>query len=314
MSSLQLAFTTVCPLLLLMALGALLRRVGLFSSGFIEKLNAVCFKVFLPAVLFQSVYASDFLVAFQPKLLAFGLAGVLITFAVLAVFVPRFEHRKDRCAVLIQGGFRSNIVLFGLPISHALFGANQIGPVSVLIAFAVPLFNILAVLAFEMHRESKVNVSSVVRGIAVNPLVIAGVAGIVCALLNVRFPVVIETTLLQVAQVATPLALIALGGSFSLGNAMKNWRELSLIVTIRLVMVPAVFLALAVALGFQGPALGALLALFASPVAVSSYPMAQELGGDDELAGQIVAIGTVASLGTLFVLISMFASLGLLVG
>ncbi|MEG0504674.1 MAG: AEC family transporter, partial [Raoultibacter sp.] len=291
MSSLSLAFTTVCPLLLLMALGALLRRAGLFSDGFIEKLNALCFKVFLPAVLFQSVYSSDFLVAFQPKLLVFGLAGVLITFAVLSAVVPCFEQRKDRRAVLIQGGFRSNIVLFGLPISYALFGADQVGPVSVLIAFAVPLFNILAVLTFEMHREAKVSVGSVIRGIVVNPLVIAGAAGILCALIGVQFPVVIETTVLQVAQVATPLALIALGGSFSIGDAQKNWRVLSCIVAVRLIIVPVVFLALAVVLGFRGPALGALLALFASPVAVSSYPMAQELGGDDELAGQIVALG-----------------------
>ncbi|MEG0374990.1 MAG: AEC family transporter, partial [Raoultibacter sp.] len=203
-------------------------------------------------------------------------------------------------------------VLFGLPISYALFGADQVGPVSVLIAFAVPLFNILAVLTFEMHREAKVSVGSVIRGIVVNPLVIAGAAGILCALIGVQFPVVIETTVLQVAQVATPLALIALGGSFSIGDAQKNWRVLSCIVAVRLIIVPVVFLALAVVLGFRGPALGALLALFASPVAVSSYPMAQELGGDDELAGQIVALGTAVSLGTLFVLISVLASLGLL--
>ncbi|MEG0324236.1 MAG: AEC family transporter, partial [Raoultibacter sp.] len=144
------------------------------------------------------------------------------------------------------------------------------------------------------------------------PLVIAGAAGILCALIGVQFPVVIETTVLQVAQVATPLALIALGGSFSIGDAQKNWRVLSCIVAVRLIIVPVVFLALAVVLGFRGPALGALLALFASPVAVSSYPMAQELGGDDELAGQIVALGTAVSLGTLFVLISVLASLGLL--
>ena len=304
MNSFLLAFTTVCPLLLLMALGALLRRIGLFTPEFIEKLNALCFKVFLPAVLFQNVYTSDFVTAFQPALLAFALLGILVTFAVLALAVPRFEARKQRRGVLIQGGFRSNIVLFGLPISAALFGPEQLGPVSVLIAFTVPLFNMLAVCAFEMHREERVSLRAVVRGIVKNPLVIAGVAGILCALFTVRFPVVIEVTVLHVAQVATPLALIALGGSFSLKDARKNRRALLFVLAVRLIIVPVCFLAAAVALGFRGPALGALLALFASPVAVSSYPMAQELGGDDELAGQIVTLGTVASLGTMFALIS----------
>lgn len=312
MNSFLLAFSTVCPLLLLMALGVLLKKTSLFTDEFLLRLNALCFKVFLPAVVFQNVYASSFATSVQGDLLAFAVASVLIAFVALAVIVPLFEKRNDRCGVLIQGGFRSNIVLFGLPVSNILFGTEHAGTVAVLIAFMVPLFNVLAILAFERHRGGKVQWGHAALGIVKNPLVIAGVAGIVCAATGFRFPGVVEVAVQDVSQVATPLALIALGGTFSFGRLKDNREPLFWSVMCKLVFVPIVFLALAVALGYRGVELGALLALFASPAAVSSYPMAQQLGGDGELAGQIVAVGSAASIVTMFGIVATLDSLGFL--
>ncbi|MEG1826099.1 MAG: AEC family transporter [Gordonibacter sp.] len=310
MNSFWLAFSTVCPLLLLMSLGAVLRRVGLFTNDFLARLNALCFRVFLPAVLFQNVYGNPFDFAADAGLLAYAAGAILVAFVVLYLVVPRLEKRRDRRGVIIQGGFRSNIVLFGLPISNTLFGADHAGTVAVLIAFVVPLFNVLSVIALERHRGERVKWSKMVGGIAKNPLVIAGVAGIIFAATGVRFPSVVDAAVLQVAQVATPLALIALGGSFSFSQIKANGRPLFWTVACKLVVLPAVFLGLAVALGYRGVELGALLALFASPAAVSSFPMAEELGGDGELAGQIVAVGSAVSIVTLFAAVSVLGVFG----
>ncbi len=312
MSSFWLAFSTVCPLLLLLLLGMILRKAGLFTNEFLGKLNALCFKVFLPAVLFQNVYASSFASSVQGNLLGYAVVSVLVAFAALFFMVPRFEKHCNRCGVVIQGGFRSNVVLFGLPISNNLFGPEHAGTVAVLIAFMVPLFNVLSIIALERFRGEEVKWNKVVLGIVKNPLVIAGAAGIVCSLSGLRFPSVVETAVLQVSQVATPLALIALGGSFSFSRTKDYGRPLFWTLACKLVLVPAVFLGIAVAFGCRGVELGALLALYASPAAVSSYPMAEQMGGDGELAGQIVAVGSAASILTIFAVIAVLAGFGFL--
>lgn len=312
MSSFWLAFTTVCPLLLLMSLGMVLRKAGLLSVSVLSGLNNLCFKIFLPAVLFQSVYASSFSSSMRADLLLFALAAVMAAFIVLMLLVPRFEKRRDRCGVLIQGGFRSNIVLFGLPISNTLFGPEYSGPVAVLIAFAVPLFNVLSVIALERYRGRAVQWKTMAWGIVKNPLIIAGVVGIGFALLGVKLPFVVESAVLSVSQVATPLALIALGGSFIFSRVKMNARPLFWALACKLVIVPGVFLALAVMLGYRGVELGALLALFASPAAVSSFPMAEQLGGDAELAAQIVAVGSAACILTIFIAIALLGEFGFL--
>lgn len=313
MNSFWLAFSTVCPLLLLMSLGMLLKKSSVFNEDFLTRLNALCFKIFIPAAVFQNVYTSSFASSVQIDVLLFATGGIVVAYVILAVIVPRFEKHSNRCGVLIQGGFRSNIVLFGLPVSNTLFGSEHAGGVSVLIAFMVPLFNVLAVMAFESNREGKDQWGRAALGIAKNPLVLAGVIGIAFSATGVHFPGVIETAVQDVSQVATPLALIALGGSFSFGCVWKNREPLFWTVVCKLVLLPAAALAIAVAFGYRGVELGSLLALFATPAAVSTFPMAQQLGGDGELAGQIVAVGSAMSIATLFAFIAILDAFGMFV-
>lgn len=175
MSSFELAFSTVFPLLLLLTLGYFLKRVGLFTNDFLDRLNTVCFQVFLPTILFVNVYESDFTAALQPNLIVFALLSIVALFIALTLLVLPLVKRTDRRAVIVQGAFRSNYILFGLPISISLFGAEHTGTTAMLIAFVIPLFNILAVVAFEMFRGGRIRVKSLARGVIANPLVIAAI-------------------------------------------------------------------------------------------------------------------------------------------
>ncbi|MEG0779272.1 MAG: AEC family transporter [Oscillospiraceae bacterium] len=312
MDSFALAFSVVCPLFLLMALGYFLRRVGLFGDAFLRQLNVVCFKVFLPAILFINVYDSDFSAVFQPKLVAFALLGVLALFAVLLLVVPLFCKSAPRRGVLVQGVFRSNYILFGLPMAASLFGAEKTGTTAVLIAFAVPLFNLLAVVALEVFRGGKLNFRRILAGIVTNPLILGVLVAFAFLLTGLRLPSVVEQTVRDVAKIATPLALMILGGSFTFSTLRHNRKALIAAVGSRLILVPLCFLPLAILLGYRGTELGALLALFASPTAVSSFTMAQQMEADDELAGQIVVLTSLCSIVTIFGWISALSHYGFL--
>ncbi|MEG0640456.1 MAG: AEC family transporter [Clostridia bacterium] len=313
MNSFSLAFSVVCPLFLMMALGYFLRLIKLFNEAFLRQLNKLCFSVFLPAILFINVYDSDFSSSFQPRLVVFAIACVLAMFAVLMLLVPRFEKSNLRRGVMVQGIFRSNYILFGLPMAASLFGASKTGTTAVLIAFVIPLFNLLSVIALEIFHVGKVNVKRILMGVVTNPLILGAMAAFVFLLTGVRFPRVVEQNVRDIYKIATPLALIILGGSFTFSRLKPNLKHIVVAVSGRLILIPLCFVSLSVAFGFRGVALGALLAMFASPTAVSSFTMAQQLHADDELAGQIVVVGSLCSVITIFLWISLLSSLGLLV-
>ncbi|MEG1270029.1 MAG: AEC family transporter [Ruthenibacterium sp.] len=312
MNSFILAFSVVCPLFLMMSLGCFLRHIGLFNDTFLQQLNKLCFQIFLPLLLFLNVYESDFSSAFRPKLVLYAMVCILALFALLLFFVPKFVPENRRRGVMVQAILRSNFVLFGLPLVNSLFGERQTGITAILIAFVVPLFNVLCVVALEFFKGTRTNWRSILKGILTNPLIIGAAAAFFCIFTGLRLPLVLEKTVRDIAKIATPLSLIVLGGSFAFSRLKHNLKALLCAVGGRLVVVPFVFLTLAIMLGFRGEALCALFSLFASPTAVSSFTMAQQMGADDELAGQIVVIGSVSAIITIFFWISILNQTGFL--
>ncbi|MEG2700195.1 MAG: AEC family transporter, partial [Hungatella sp.] len=214
--------------------------------------------------------------------------------------------------VMIQGIFRSNYILFGLPMAASLFGASKTGTTAVLIAFVIPLFNLLSVVALEFFRGGKADIKRILIGVITNPLILGALAAFAFLLSGIRLPHLLEQTVRDISKIATPLALIILGGSFTFSRLRPNRKHIVTAVSSRLLLIPLCFVTLSVALGFRGVELGALLAMFASPTAVSSFTMAQQMQADDELAGQIVVVGSLCAVITIFFWISLLSYFGLL--
>ncbi|MEG0026703.1 MAG: AEC family transporter [Raoultibacter sp.] len=313
MNSFFLAFSVVCPLFLMMALGYGLRKIGMFTEDLLRQLNRLCFQVFLPLIVFVNVYNSDFSTDFKPGLVGFAVAGVVVIFVALLLIVPRFEKDDTRRSVLIQGMFRSNYVLFGLPIAKSLFGEANTGTTAVLIAFIVPLFNVLAVCALEIFRNGTIDLKSVLTGIITNPLILGALAAFFFIATGIRLPIILEQTIGDIANIATPLALIVLGGSFAFSSLKGNGWALASAVGGKLIIVPLIGIVASLALGYRGIELGALMALFASPTAVSSFTMAQQMEADDRLAGQIVVMTSLVSVASIFIWVTILEEAGLLV-
>ncbi|MEG2543218.1 MAG: AEC family transporter [Longicatena sp.] len=305
MNSFILAFNVVCPLFLMMILGYFLKMLHIFDDLFLRKLNTICFQVFLPMLLFINVYQSNFKEAFQPELILFAVGCVCSIFVVLMIVVPKIEKNNNRRGIIIQGTFRSNYILFGLPIASSLFGETNTGTTAILIAFVVPLYNVLSVIALEVFRMGNMNGKRILLGIIKNPLIIAGVFAFAFIGCGIQLPMVVEKTMKDIASIATPLALIILGGSFAFSKIGHNIGTLTLVILCKLVLLPLAILSVAILLGYKGMALGALLAMACSPTAVSSFTMAQQMGGDDELAGQIVVVSSLLSVVTIFMWISI---------
>lgn len=312
MDSIILAFKVVFPILVYVSIGYFFKLIKLYDGNSIKVANDLVFKLFLPCLLFYNIYTTEINEVFNTKLIIYAVSFVVILFTLLMIIVPFFIKDNSKCGVYIQGIFRSNFVLFGLPVTTSLLGEGNAGLTSISIAFIVPLYNVLAVICLESFRKSKVNFMNILKGIIKNPLIIASALGVIFLVFKIKMPDFCSNVIRDLSRVATPLALVGLGGSFTFSAVKGNIKMLSSLIALKLIIVPvaAIFLS-AYVFGFKGAEVVMLISAFASPTAVSSFTMAQSMGGDSDLAAQTVVFTSVFSILTVFAIIAVTKSLGL---
>ena len=319
------AINAVSPILLTVVVGYIMKKAQLLTQDLAKSINKLVFRVFLPVMLFNNIYKISDLGSFSPGYIIYSIVAVAVIFALCLVFVIFFTKDPKKRASLLQGSFRANYALIGIPLAEALFGEEGVAVASILSAFTIPTFNIFAVISLSIFREGndKPNVKKILLGIVKNPLIQGVAAGAVALLIRAIFVNVgIEFRLTDVTPVykvitwltnlATPLSLLVLGAQFEFSAVSALKREIISGVVIRNVIIPTLGLGIAYIFckGFGGAEFASLVAVFATPIAVSSVPMAQEMDADVTLSGQLVVWSTVASAISVFLASMILHSLG----
>lgn len=312
MENLYLSFSAVAPIFLFILIGVIVRKAKLLNSKELARMNAMVFRVMFPFLLFNNIYTAQPQEAFHPRLLLFALVSVAVIYLCAIAVTCLIEKDNPKRGSMVQAIYRSNMVVMGLPLVSNLFGEEKLGTTALVVTIVVPIYNILAVVTFELFRGGKPNVFKILKNIAKNPLVIGAALGLIAMLFEIRLPEFASSVVSQLAGAAAPITLIILGASFKLGSTKESMRDLIISVGARLVIIPAVFLSVAVALGFRGEDFATLIALFCTPVAVTSFTMAQQMGGDSDLAANSVVFSSVISCVTMFLWIFLFKQLGIM--
>ena len=323
MESFIFAINAILPIVLTVAIGYLVKRIGILSGSVTKAINKLVFRVLLPAMLFLNVYKIENLGDID---LGYVLFCILLTFAFFFASIPlilMITKRRDQRGVLVQSIFRSNYALIGIPLATSLFGEAGSIIATLLSAFIIPIFNALAVVCLTIFGDGdKIDVKKILIGIIKNPLIQSIALG--CACLGIRALFVefqidfrlsditpIYSVLSQLAATATPIALIALGAEFEFSAVPSLKKQIIFGTVARVVVIPAVALVIAYYMGcFGGAHFATFVAMFATPVAVSSVPMAQEMGADSTLAGQLVVWTTILSAFTIFIISFILKSVG----
>ena len=312
MDSIILSLEAVAPIFILMSVGYFIKSIKLADKSQFDAMNRLVFRVFLPVLLFYNIYKTDNVRDFEPKYILFTVLGILFVFFVGIPVAILCTKDNSRRGVMLQGFFRSNFAILGVPLVGYICNGEGGGLTSLMVAVVVPLFNILAVISLEIFRGNTINFFKIIKGILKNPLIIGCVFGIVFLLCGIKLPQFAENAIEDISSVASPLAIVVLGASFTF-SSLKGYAKDSLIVVfVKLVVSPFIMLTLAAKLGFTGESLACLLVVFGSPVAVSSFAMSQQMGGDEKLSSQVIVISSVLCIFTLFVWIFALTYLGLL--
>lgn len=320
MSDFLFTLNAVMPIIIMVMIGYLLKRAGIIGADTAKGMNKLVFRLFLPIMLFLNVYKIENLALIEPWYMLYAAGFTLVLFAVM-LFVSGFiTADSSKRGVIVQAVFRSNYALVGIPIAASVVPNGGEVAASLLSAFIVPVFNILAVITLAVFSRNdsaecvkrKINIKKIALDILKNPLIDAIFLGFVClgiravlGALGVGFRLsdipFAYTTLEKLSSVATPLALVTLGAGFEFKAVKELKGYIAFATVIRCVAVPVIGFGMALLIGgFEAAHYAAFVGVFATPVAVSSVPMAQEMGADATLAGQLVVWTTLISSVTVF--------------
>lgn len=303
-------FNAVMPILCIMLIGYLARICALINDEVVEKMNKAVFYIFVPIALFYNIYGSSLSEAIQPGLVVFASLGVLFSFLFSLLYTRLFFQDLSQRGVMLQALFRSNYVVVGLPIVSALFVDCNLAAVSFLVAVVVTIFNILAVLSLTIFCGTHADYKTTLYTVITNPVIIGAVVGLLFSALGVRLPTFLARSLGQLNDAVGPIMLFLLGAFFRFDTMLAHIKTVLIICVGRLVLIPAIILSVAYFVGFRGMEFSALIGLFASSTAVTSFTVAQQLGGDGRLAGDIVVLSSIICPFTMMIWCMLFKGFG----
>ena len=312
MESFLVAVNAVMPFLIYISFGYGVRMSGLVDEAFMNKLNKLIFRAFFPILMFNNLYKVEPGFTLDGRLVAVGVGSVLLLELILVFLVPKFVKGNPQRGVVIQAIYRSNFVLFAIPLTTSLFGETGSVLASMMVAIVIPIYNVTAVIILELFHGGKSDIRVLVKNVCTNPLILGALVGFIFFMLQIKLPACIDETAAQFADLTTPLALFVLGGTLHFSAVRGNLKYLVPSLTVKMVFLPAVITALATAMCFGNLERFVLFTMYATPVATASYSMAQNMGGDGELAGQFVVISTAVSIVTIFLWVLFFKTMGMI--
>jgi hypothetical protein len=279
----------------MIAFGYGLYRYGTLDDAFVEKASRLVFNFALPALLFSTISTSSVGQLANFTVIGAGMAGTLLVFvAMLLTTSVLIKNKQDR-GVVIQGSFRSNMGIIGLAYCANAYGSEGLAYGSVYLGGLTILYNLLSVAVLNVYQDKQSSYTKIAKDIVTNPIILSIVAGLLASILAVKLPQIATNSIQYFAQLTLPLALLCTGAALRFSTMRQNGLASLFSITVKCVVYPIVIVAVAVLAGVEGMALMIVFLMAISPTAAASYVMARKIGGNHELAAQIIAISTVVS-------------------
>lgn len=303
----------VAPVFLIIAVGYFAKKGKIINEVFVDVTSKFVFQVSLPVFIFLQISSLDLTQVFDVNQIIFITAGTFITYILIWIgTIPFIKGPADKGA-FIQGAFRGNYAIVGLALIKNLFGDDALGKASLILAFLLPVYNILAVIVLVVPKhQGKINIKTILQEIIFNPLILAVIIALPFSYWQIKIPDMFTVTGSYLAELALPLALIGIGGSLNLENLKRASILAFTSSIIKIIILPAVLTLIALLSGYRNDDLGIMFIAFACPTAIASFVMADVMGANSKLAGNIIMITTLGSVFTISIGILLLKSFGLI--
>ena len=297
MDNLIFSLNATVPVFMMIVLGMVLKKLNWIDDILAQKMNKFVFLLPLPVLLFEDLATIDFWQVWNTKFVLFCFVVTLFSIILVTLLSYLFKNKKNQ-GEFIQASYRSSAALLGIALIQNIYGHATMAPL--MIIGSVPLYNIMAVIVLSLFNDDHQGISKglwlkTIKGILTNPILIGIVVGLVWSLLKLPMPSMLEKTVHNVANVATPMGLMAMGATFHFKDALGEIKMALLASFIKLFGFCMIFLPVAISLGFMKEQLIAILVMLGSATTVSCYVMAKNMGHQGILTSTVVMMTTVLS-------------------
>ena len=302
------------PVFLVMVVGYFLRRIGMLNESFCAVANKYVFKVALPLLLFKDIAETDLRTDFNLTFVLYCMIVTTVMFLGIWALTAWLMTDKSLVGAFSQAAARSSAAVLGIAFVENIYGNAGLTPM--MIVAAVPLFNIYSVIILTFSAQHRERGGGAIRTACINvlknPIILGILAGLPFSLFGISIPTIPLKTITSISNTATPIALLVVGAGFEGRKALSKIKPTVIASLIKLVILPAVFLPIAIACWLAGAEMIAILIMVGSPTTVSCYIMAKNMDNDGELTSSIIVLTTLLSSVTLTFWIFLLRSVGFL--
>ena len=289
---------TILSLFAVIFIGVWARRKGLIPPNLFTPINRLVYYVGIPSLLFREISKAPFHQYFEPRVLVGLLIPPVVVFLVCLGLGKAMRMEGRRLGTFVQASMHGNLGYMGLAVAFYALGPDGFRKAGLLASFLILVQNFLAILALQLGsggRGRKWDVGYFLHNLLLNPIILACFAGILVSFLEIALPRMIDNVLRILSGMALPLALLLIGASLSLGSSRGHLFMALLCSVFKLMLLPAIGVALYRWLDLSGSLIVPSIILLSSPTATVTYVMAGELGGDQGLASTTISVSTLLS-------------------
>ena len=314
MENLIFSLNATVPVFAMIILGMFFKKIGIIDDVFSSKMNKFVFLIPLPVLLFKDLATLDFNTIWDTKFVLFCFFITILCILIVTLLSFLLKNKQNQ-GEFIQASYRSSAALLGIALIQNVYGKATMAPL--MIIGSVPLYNIMAVVVLSFFSPERKGLSKevwlkTIKGILTNPILIGIVVGILWSLLHLPMPTMLDKTVTSIGNVATPLGLMAMGATFNYKEALGDLKPALCASFIKLFGFCAMFLPLAIYLGFQGEQLIAILVMLGSATTVSCFVMAKNMGHTGILTSTVVMLTTIFSGFSITMWLYILKGMGLL--
>lgn len=314
MENLIFSLNATVPVFAMIILGMLFKKIGIIDDVYASRMNKFVFLIPLPVLLFKDLATLDFNTIWDTKFVLFCFFITILSILIVTLLSFLLKNKQNQ-GEFIQASYRSSAALLGIALIQNVYGKATMAPL--MIIGSVPLYNIMAVVVLSFFSPERKGLSKevwlkTIKGILTNPILIGIVVGILWSLLHLPMPTMLDKTVTSIGNVATPLGLMAMGATFNYKEALGDLKPALCASFIKLFGFCAMFLPLAIYLGFQGEQLIAILVMLGSATTVSCFVMAKNMGHTGILTSTVVMLTTIFSGFSITMWLYILKGMGLL--
>lgn len=314
MENLIFSLNATVPVFAMIILGMFFKKIDIIDDVFASRMNKFVFLIPLPVLLFKDLATLDFNTIWDTKFVLFCFFITILSILIVTLLSFLLKNKQNQ-GEFIQASYRSSAALLGIALIQNVYGKATMAPL--MIIGSVPLYNIMAVVVLSFFSPERKGLSKevwlkTIKGILTNPILIGIVVGILWSLLHLPMPTMLDKTVTSIGNVATPLGLMAMGATFNYKEALGDLKPALCASFIKLFGFCAMFLPLAIYLGFQGEQLIAILVMLGSATTVSCFVMAKSMGHTGILTSTVVMLTTIFSGFSITMWLYILKGMGLL--